>query len=211
MHAPKTTTIHHWLDRIQAGDLTARDELLRAVSDRVEYLARRLLKRYPGLRRWMETDDVLNDGLLRLSQALTTIRPDNTRAFYALSAAVIRNRLRDLARRYFGPHGLATHHDSDAAAVDRAATPREDDLDFAAFHEEAARLPDDYRDVFNLCYYHGLGPAAAAEILGISSRTVDRRWARAKIYLYQALHDLGHAPAPAMFKDPPDGLDHAPE
>jgi DNA-directed RNA polymerase specialized sigma24 family protein len=40
----RTTRLHDWLQRMQAGDRMAAEELLRAVGDRLERLARRMLR-----------------------------------------------------------------------------------------------------------------------------------------------------------------------
>jgi hypothetical protein len=51
------------LDRMQAGDRVARDELLRGFGDRLERLARKMLRRFPSVGRWVETEDVLQNSL----------------------------------------------------------------------------------------------------------------------------------------------------
>lgn len=66
---PQTAQLHDWLDRVQAGDLAAREELLRGVGNRLERLARKMLRRFPGVHRWVETDDVLQSALVRLLRA----------------------------------------------------------------------------------------------------------------------------------------------
>ena len=48
----RTTQLHDWLDRFQAGDRAAADELLRATGTRLERLARRMLKGFPNVKRW---------------------------------------------------------------------------------------------------------------------------------------------------------------
>jgi hypothetical protein len=53
-----TQRLQRCLDRLQEGDRTARDELLRRVGGRLERLARKLLRRFPGVRRWTETGEV---------------------------------------------------------------------------------------------------------------------------------------------------------
>jgi len=42
--------------------------------------------------------------------------------------------------------------------------------------------------VVNLIYYEGLGQSEVAELLGVSVRTVKRRWQSARFHLYQAVH-----------------------
>ena len=63
--AVHTTQLHGWLDRMRAGDLAAPEELLRAIGGRLEALARKMLRRHPGVGRWADTDDVLQNALHR--------------------------------------------------------------------------------------------------------------------------------------------------
>jgi RNA polymerase sigma-70 factor (ECF subfamily) len=54
------------LNHIRQGDTTASDELLRSVCGRLETLARKMLRGFPKVRRWAQTDDVLQNALMRL-------------------------------------------------------------------------------------------------------------------------------------------------
>src|SRR5438034_475530 len=44
------------------------------------------------------------------------------------------------------------------------------------FHEQAGALPAQEQEAFGLLWYQGLTPAEAAALLGVSGRTVRRRW-----------------------------------
>jgi RNA polymerase sigma-70 factor (ECF subfamily) len=181
------------LDRIRAGDPSARDDLLRATQGRLEQLARRMLRRFPRVRRPTDTADVYQNAVLRLLRALDAVRPDDTRGFMNLAAAQIRRELLDLARHYGGPHGLGANHasvgpngqgllerpdrDPGAAEMDR----------WAAFHEAVERLPAEEREVFGLTYYHGWTQAQVADLFGVDERTVRRRWRAACLALNEAL------------------------
>ncbi len=56
-----TTVIQGWLDRLHAGDDSAREKLLASASDRLARLARKMLKGYPGVARWEQAEDVLQN------------------------------------------------------------------------------------------------------------------------------------------------------
>src|SRR5262245_52885470 len=94
----RTTQIHHWLDRMRAGETVARDELFRQVSARLERLARKMLRRFPEVARWEQTGDVLQNALPRLLRALEVVRPGSVREFFGLAAEQLRRTLIDLAR-----------------------------------------------------------------------------------------------------------------
>src|SRR5438445_7859908 len=98
-----------WIDRLQAGDPTARDQLLGHACERLRRLTRKMLKDFSRVKRWELTDDVLQNALLRLWTALGKVIPRDARDFYALAALQIRRELIDLARRYYGPKGMAAN------------------------------------------------------------------------------------------------------
>src|SRR5256885_9614190 len=50
------------------------------------------------------------------------------------------------------------------------------DLQWTELHEQIGALPDEEREVVGLLFYQGLSQAETAEVLGISLRTVQRRW-----------------------------------
>ena len=94
------------LDRLRAGDGSARDRLIALAQSRFMALARAMLRRYPHVRRWEQTDDLLQAALVRLHRSLADVRPESLRHFDNLAAAQIRRELIDLARRHHGPEGL---------------------------------------------------------------------------------------------------------
>jgi RNA polymerase sigma factor (sigma-70 family) len=193
--SPRTAQLHDWLTRMRAGDERAHDELLRSVTQRLEVLARRMLNRFPQLRRWEQTDDVLQGALLGLFNALREVRPESMRSFYNLSSVMIRRQLIDLWRHYYGPRGLGTHHHSDPSAPARAPAPQDDFPDIDRVHELVDQLPEDQREVFELRYYHDLSQDEVAESLGIVTRTVQRRWVAAVCQLHSLLErEEGHLP-----------------
>jgi RNA polymerase sigma factor (sigma-70 family) len=193
-----TTTIRlqGYLDRLRAGDAAARSELLSAASERLTRLARKMLKADGRLRRWEETGDVFQNAVLRLCRALEAVTPSNLREFFRLAALQVRRELTDLARHHFGPHGEAAHHDS--APPEKGSDARlglhvPDVRDepgalavWAELHDKAGALPEEEREAFDLIYYQGLTHVEAAALLGVSSKTIQRRWQSACL----ALHDL---------------------
>lgn len=88
----RTTQLQAWFDRMRAGDPAARDELLRACGGRLERLARKMLRRFPGVRRWAQTGDVLQNAVLRLLRALEQVRPASTRELFGLAAEQMRKK-----------------------------------------------------------------------------------------------------------------------
>jgi RNA polymerase sigma factor (sigma-70 family) len=199
-NALRTTYLHDWIHRMQAGDAAASDELLRAAGERLERLARRMLRDFPNVRRLADTGDVFQESVLRLLRSLAQLEsvPGSVREFLGLAAAHIRRELLDLARRCGaakrrGDQPLATGETSEC--FDPSA-PEEhpDELErWRRFHEEVEKLPVEEREVVGLRFYHGWSEAQIAELFGVTERTVRRRWAAGCARLADA---LGELPAP---------------
>jgi RNA polymerase sigma-70 factor (ECF subfamily) len=199
-HDCHSTAIQRRLDRLIAGDDSARAALLECARARLGRLTRRMLHtQFRRIRRWEETDDVTQNALVRLDRALRAVVPPTPRDFFRLAARIIRRELIRLARHYYGPHGLGRHHATPAGRDGQSASPeRESDPSdltqepgrlaaWTEFHRQAGALPDTAREVFDLLYYDGLTQAEAAGLLGVSERTVKRRWAEARRALFDAL------------------------
>ena len=54
------------LQQLAQGDLSARDRIIELCSERLRDLAHRMLGRFPGVRRWEDTDDVFTRSLSRV-------------------------------------------------------------------------------------------------------------------------------------------------
>jgi RNA polymerase sigma factor (sigma-70 family) len=194
----RTSVIQNWIDRLGTGDEVARGALLGCAGHRLTLLARRMLRGFPGVSRWEQTDDVVQNALIRLDRALRAVPPTTAAGFLRLATVQIRRELVDLARHYSGPEGLGTHHRDPPNPID-SGEAGEDPSDSAAdpcqlaawtdFHRQAAALPDDDRAVFDLLWYQGLTHAAAAAVLGVSERTIGRRWFSARSRLNDILGD----------------------
>jgi len=180
-----------------AGQASAYDQLLKQASDRFLRLTRKMLRAYPRLQRWEQTDDVFQTAAMRLHRSLAEVKPPTVAAFWGFAATQIRRTLIDLARHHFGPEGSAAHYHSDcgnnsspegaslharSAGTDGGPVSLED---WAEFHEAVDRLPPDERDVFRLAWYAELPQKDIAESLNISLPTVQRRWYAAKLHLFE--------------------------
>src|SRR5271169_220723 len=107
-----STQIRLCIDRLRSGDRSARDELLGHASERLMRLTRKMLRDFPGVHRWEQTDDVLQNASLRLCRALGAVQPATAADFFRLAATQIRRELFDLARRYKGAQGHGANHAS---------------------------------------------------------------------------------------------------
>jgi RNA polymerase sigma-70 factor (ECF subfamily) len=189
----QTTQLQGLLERLAAGEPNAPEALIRRSCERLRKLTRVMLRGYPGVKRWAETDDVLQSALMRLLRSLEDVRPSTPKDFFALATLQIRRELIDLARHYFGPQGKfrrhASHGRDDGAPpepADSAAEPSEL-AEWCEFHKLIDELPTEEGEVVGLVYYHGMTQAEAAAVLGVNVRTVQRRWHAALVKLHRVL------------------------
>ena len=172
-------------------DPLIRDLLDRAVG-RLRLLCAGLLHRsYQRLERPplnLEADELLGAVVERLLKALRETRPPTVRQFFALANQHIRWELNDLARRLDERSRAVELHEGQALAAQSSGS---------ALGPEARRileaiegLPQDERDAFGLVRIQGLSQTEAAEILGVSSKTVQRRLNRGLLLLSRRLDDL---------------------
>lgn len=187
------------IDRMNAGDASARAELLEHAGTRMQRLAHRMLQDYPRVRRWEDTGDVLQNAVLRLLSALQAVPIASAAEFFRLAALQIRRELLDLARHYYGPQGHGFNHASALVDANQQDTQRPgpdgSDTTYAPeklaawtdFHTKVESLPADEKAVFDLLWYQELSQADAAEILQVSVPTIKRRWLAARLRLQEVL------------------------
>lgn len=177
------------LRRLAMGEPQAREEILEVCVARLRVIASRMLVDFPRVRRWSDTGDILQGGLIRLHAALATVRPATPRDLLALATMHMHRELIDLARRYAGPRCHAAYHDTNSPwngdhrqHTDLVSSGEEgSELDrWEAFHAAVERLPDAEREVFRLVWYFGCDQRQVAETLGCSTRTVKRHWQAAR-------------------------------
>ncbi len=198
-----TSDIQGLINRLKGGRASDSDrmDLLDRARGRLEILTHRMLRRYPGVARWEQTDDVLQNAMVRLDGALKVVVLDTALHFFRLASKKIREVLIDLARHYDGPQGIGSHHSSragrDDAGSDGGKSPDLDPPDstddpdrlgaWTDFHEAVDRLDDEDRGVWDLLWYQGLTQEEAGQVMGVSASTVNRRWMKARLALGRLL------------------------
>jgi RNA polymerase sigma factor (sigma-70 family) len=193
--SPETSFTQQLLNRIAIGDDTARELLISHSMERLRRLASSMLRNRKSVRRWDDTDDVLQNALIRLNRALLAVKPESPRRYIGLAATQIRRELLDLYRHHYGPEGHGAHHASDVAQKDThgGGSPAYDSPDkqlspssLASIHEAIEKLPEDLREVFEMTFYQGMTQEEIASVFDVSTKTVKRRWREARL----ALQDL---------------------
>jgi RNA polymerase sigma-70 factor (ECF subfamily) len=183
------------VEMLQRGAEKARADLLAHTRRRLEQLARQMLRCFAVVRRFEQTDDILQNALLRLLKALDEMQLQSDRHFYRLAALQIRRELVDLARHYSGPAGLASNHETDDHDPEHGVLARQPALsgqpsslaEWNELHEAIANLPDEEQEIIDLLFYQGLTQPEAAQLLDVDERTVRRRLHVARYRLDKAL------------------------
>jgi RNA polymerase sigma factor (sigma-70 family) len=180
------------IDRLRAGDETARRELGERAYGRLRRLTAAILRRdFPALARGHDVESVVNDVWIRLLPALDS-RPPTVADFFRLVAFKVRQVLLDLVDRERLRAHAALAGPGDTAG---AADPSDHSHDpgrlaaWTEFHRHVDRLPEEQRAVFELHYYLDLPQAEVAEVLGLHPRKVSRLWVSAQERLADALPD----------------------
>src|SRR5258708_1694226 len=174
-----TAAVQVYLNAL-AGDQPA-EPIVRALLDRavrrLHLLCSRLLYRQyrrltlPPLN--LQPDEMLSAVVERLLKAMRTVRPQSVRQFFALVNQHMRWELNDLARRLDEQPSAVELREGMVpapASSDSVLTP-----DGRRILEVIDNLPEDEREVFGLVRVQGLTQAAAAQALGLTATTLQRR------------------------------------
>jgi len=121
--------------------------------------------------------------------------------FYAAAAEAMRQILLDHAKGRMrlkrgggggGPGGAVGRRQVVADFEDVLALSQRETEEIVRFDELVRRLEAESPDgaaIVRLRFFAGLGVEQTAQVLGLSTSTVDRRWAFARAWLFQRLHE----------------------
>jgi len=159
------------LEEIASGNLDARDRVFELCSERLYLLARRMLSRYPRVRRWSDTDDLFQAAAMRLHRALADTQPESARGLLALAGTQMHRELIDLARRSSSKGAFEANHGTNVIGEDDSGRPQ----------HAVDQAP------FDLVWYMGASQETAAAVIGCSTRTIKSRWRLARLAVKAAL------------------------
>ena len=171
------------LTAIDRGQARA-DELLPLVYEELRKLAAaRMAQESPG--QTLQPTALVHEAWLRLVRD-TNPKFDGRAHFFAAAAEAMRrilieNARRKRALRHGGGQARVDIHEVEIAAA-------EDEL--LAVHEALDKLSAEdagLADLVKMRFFVGLTNKEAAEILGVSEPTVERRWAFARAWLYREI------------------------
>jgi RNA polymerase sigma factor (TIGR02999 family) len=163
------------------GDEAARDQLIPFVYDELRRLARHHMRRERG-EQVLQTSALINEAYLRLVEQHI---PWQSRAqFFGISAKLMREILVDHARaRLRHKRGGGQQQVSLAAAADVAIGKASDLLALDDALKALSELDPQQSRIIELRFFGGLTIEETAEVLGVSTATVERGWRVARAWL----------------------------
>jgi RNA polymerase sigma factor (sigma-70 family) len=199
-----TIVVQRYLDELAglSGDAPA-EPVIRALIelsvDRLRLLCSTLLLRsYPRLTRPplnLETDELLSSVVDRLLKALREVRPTTVRQFFALANRHLRWELNDLARRL--DKGTPAQGLSGAVVASPETSDSQLSPNTLRVLEAIEGLPEEEREAFDLVRIQGFSQVEAADLIGVSPKTVRRRLNQGLLLLMDKLSDLEPTLAPS--------------
>ena len=192
-----TAAVQRYLDELRMHPLDAQAppavrELLERSAQRLQLLCASMIRRsYPRLARPplnLAADDILGAVAERLMKAMRDVRPASVREFFGLANQHMRWELNDLARRldeHTPPIEITQDIAEPNAASDAGPGPNARRL-LEAFDQLGA----EEREVLGLIRIQGLTHDEAAEVLGVSTKTIQRRLNRGRVLLAAMLNDF---------------------
>lgn len=171
------------LHRVRDGEPGAFDQVFAVAYDELRRIARRQLRGgHPGP---LETTELVHELYLKMERQ-SRLDWAGRSHFFAIAARAMRQVLVDLARRRQsakrGGEWISTTLTGELLAAD----PRPEDV--IALDEALETLDERQRQVVELRFYAGLTEEETAEALGVSARTVQREWLKARAWLYRTLY-----------------------
>jgi RNA polymerase sigma factor (sigma-70 family) len=201
---PTTLAVECYLNELAGlrGDAPAEPVIRRLIERSVERLrllcGTLLLRSYPRLAQPpynLETDELLSCLVDRLLKALREVRPTNARQFFGLANRHLRWELNDLARRLDNETAAQGLPDGIIGSPNTSESQLSPNT--VRVLEAIDSLPDEEREAFDLVRIQGFTQVEAAQVLGVSPKTVRRRLNQGVLLLMDKLSDLKPTLAPS--------------
>jgi RNA polymerase sigma factor (TIGR02999 family) len=184
-------TISALIASAEAGDPAAVDALFATLYEELHRVARRQLAGSAGLT--LGTTTLLHEAYLDMAGREGTVFPDRAR-FLAYAARVMRNLIIDhvRSRRARKRGGLFEI----TALEGDVADPAGDGQQLARIGEAVDRLAQIdplLAQIVDLKFFCGFSFAEIGAVRGLSERTIQRHWEKARLFLHDVLVDAGPA------------------
>jgi RNA polymerase sigma factor (TIGR02999 family) len=181
-----STTLSSLIEAAERGDGGAKESLFGELYSQLHQLAKRELARRGGPAS-LGASTLLHQAYLGIAERGDAAIPDQAR-FMGYAARVMRNLIIDHARnrqaQKRGGQFEITSFDTDIVenvVNDRELTQISESL------EELAKLDASLSELVDLKFFCGFSFSEIATMRGVSERTVQREWEKARIYLHRSI------------------------
>jgi RNA polymerase sigma factor (TIGR02999 family) len=185
----ESTDITAILKAIRAGEAQAFEQLMPLVYETLKRIAHWQLRTGAIL----NTTELVHEAYLKLAPAEA---PDwqGRSHFFGIAARAMRQILIDLARRQHTDvqcrARMSARLGSDAELVD---APLDELIALNDALERLGRISERLKEIVEYRYFAGMSEMDIARVLGVSTRTVQRDWLKARLWLHHELYP-GHPP-----------------
>lgn len=181
------TQLTELLAQLQAGDQQARDALFAAAYSDLHRLAQARL-RVDGCRLTLDATSLVHETYLRFV-TIGELRAEDRRAFFAYASQVMRsvivNLIRDRMTQKRGGDYIPVTLSSQVIA--HMAQDEETVIKVHEALEDLEKADSRLAQVAQMRYFGGYSEKEIAETLGVTERTVQRDWDKARLILAMAL------------------------
>ena len=181
------------IESAEQGNVASREELFSALYDELHRLAQREVRR--GGPQWISPTTLLHETYLKLSGVGSVRFPDRAR-FLAYAARAMRRLIIDYVRtRCAQKRGAGFAITS--LPTEEPAPHSPDEADLEGIDEALSALGDiepRLAQVVDLKFFCGFSFAEIASLMGVSERTAQRDWDKARILLKNHLTEQGSLP-----------------
>ena len=174
------------ISTVESGDNTATDTLFSTLYSELHRLAKHELARH-GIPVSLGVTTLLHEAYLDMAARDGPSFPDRAR-FMGYAARVMRGLIIDHAR---SRHAQKRGGQFEITSVDREVVENvADDRELTQISEALdalAKIDPSLADVVDLKFFCGFSFAEIAAMRGLSERTVQRKWEKARIYLHRSI------------------------
>lgn len=183
------TPLSSLIESAERQEPGATEALFTALYSELHRIARRELARQ-GWSVTLGATSLLHEAYLDLSRVDGNRFPDRQR-FMAYAARVMRGLIIDYARhRQTQKRGGKFELTTISTDVADSVSDTRELTEVSAALDELAKVDPDLADVVDLKFFCGFSFAEIAAMKGISERTVQRNWQKARLYLHRAVRHL---------------------
>lgn len=173
------------IERAERGEPGVTEALFEALYAELHRLSKRQLARHSGAITLGATT-LLHEAYLDIAARSANAYPDAAR-FMGYAARVMRGLIIDYARSHHAQKRGGRFEITSLAAAHEHAIDERELMDISDALDELSSIDRSLAEIVDLRFFCGFSFAEIASTQGISERTAQRRWEKARIYLHRTI------------------------